>query len=163
MSTDTMQPSDALERAHKEITDRIELKLNIAKQDNPDSTVTWSKGPVQYVTDEYMFVTGINISFYLKDVESIKPDVIITVDTTDIAALGGNDGAADTERRVTMLVPNTSLLHYSDDDGLCQDAYISFMKDRLEQPDCYALDDFVYNRFAGLDYAHACAHGLVQQ
>ena len=55
------------------------------------------------------------------------------------------------------------VVHYSDDDGLRQDTYMSFMKNRLQQPDFYALDDFVYNRFAGLDYAHACVNGLVRQ
>lgn len=168
MSTDTMQPSDALERAHKEIVDRIELKLNQARQNDPDSPVVYSHSPVRYLTDEYMFITGANTEFYLKDAESIKPDLTITVDTTDTTALSVDGDIADStkpvfERRVTMLVPNTSLLYYSDDDGLCQDAYMSFMKDRLEQPDCYALDDFVYNRLAGLHYAHACVNGLVQQ
>lgn len=167
MSTDTMQPSGALERAHKEIVDRIELTLNQARQNDPDSPVVYSHSPVRYLTDEYMFITGANTEFYLKDAESIKPDLTITVDTTDITALIDSDVSDSTtpvfERRVTMLVPKTSILYYSDDEGLCQEAYMTFMKNRLEQPDFYALDDFVYNRFAGLDYAHACAHGIVQQ
>ena len=168
MSTDTMQPSGALERAHKEITDRIELTLNQARQNDPDSPVVYSHSPVRYLTDEYMFITGANTEFYLKDAESIKPDLTITVDTTDITALGGGDDSADStkpvfERRVTMLVPKTSILFYNDDEGLCQEAYMTFMKRRLEQPDFYALDDFVYNRYAGLDYAHDCVNGLVKQ
>lgn len=167
MSTDTMQPSDALERAHKEIVDRIKLTLNQARQNNPDSPVVYSHSPVRYLTDEYMFITGANTEFYLKDAESIKPDLTITVDTTDITALSNSDISDSTkpvfERRVTMLVPKTSILFYSDDDGLCQEAYMTFMKRRLEQPDFYALDDFVYNRYAGLDYAHDCVNGLVKQ
>ena len=167
MSTDTMQPSDALERAHKEIVDRIELTLNQAQQNDPDSPVVYSHSPVHYLTDEYMFITGANTEFYLKDAESIKPDLTITVDTSDITALSVDDISDSTkpvfERRVTMLVPNTSILYYSDDEGLCHEAYMTFMKHRLEQPDFYALDDFVYNRFAGLDYAHDCVNGLVRQ
>ena len=167
MSTDTMQPSDALERAHKEIVDRIELTLNQARQNDPDSPVVYSHSPVRYLTDEYMFITGANTEFYLKDAESIKPDLTITVDTTDITALSDSDVSDSTtpvfERRVTMLVPKTSILHYSDDETLCHDTYLAFTNYRLEQPDFYALDDFIYNRYAGLDYAHACAHGIVQQ
>lgn len=168
MSTDTMQPSDALERAHKEIVDRIELTLNQARQNDPDSPVVYSHSPVRYLTDEYMFITGANTEFYLKDAESIKPDLTITVDTTDITALVDNTFKAEAtkpvfERRVTMLVPKTSILYYNDDEALCHDTYLAFTNYQLEQPDFYALDDFVYNRFAGLDYAHACVHGLVQQ
>lgn len=166
MSTDTMQPSDALERAHKEITDRIELTLNQAQQNDPDSPVVYSQGPVRYTTDEYMFITGANTEFYLKDAESIKPDLTITVDTTDITALVDSSFKAEAtkpvfERRVTMLVPKTSILHYSDDEALCHDTYLAFTNYRLEQPDFYALDDFIYNRFAGLHYAHACVNGIV--